>query len=84
MAKVRREAALSILDTFKIDGRAIGDYSVAEALRIGKNKTRDAQILLRLARVVANADPSALLRHVVKGREVELAIQAAAEIADAS
>ena len=79
---IRQAAAITVLDTFKIDGRAIGDYTVSEALRIGKDKTRDAHVLLVLARKVANANPWAKLRDVVKISEVQSAIQSAAEAAD--
>ena len=74
----------TILDTYKIGGKAIGDYSVREALGYGRQLTREGYILRRMSGVVANADPDAKLRDVVKVKEAQRIIQEAAEVADAA
>lgn len=72
----------TILDTYKIGGKVIGDYSVREALGYGRQLTREGYILRHMAGVVANADPDAKLRDVVKVKEAHRIIQQAAEFAD--
>lgn len=76
-------ASISVMDTLKIDGRSIGDWTVAEARTRGHDKTREGYILTAAARVVANAEPHALIRDVVKVREIQRIQQQAMEAADA-
>lgn len=76
-------ASISVMDTLKIDGRAIGDWTVSEAKRRGHDKTREGYILIAASRLVANAEPNALLRNVVKVRELQRIQQRAMEVADA-
>lgn len=75
--------ALTIMDTLKIDGRSIGNWTVGEARKAGRLKTREGYILIEASRVVANANGNELLRHVVKPKELQRIIQKAAEVADA-
>jgi hypothetical protein len=76
-------ASISVMDTLKIDGRSIGDWTVAEARKRGHDKTREGYILTAAARVVANAPANALIRDVVKVRELQRIQQQAMEAADA-
>ena len=75
--------AITIMDTLKIDGRSIGNWTVSEARKSGHLKTREGYILIHASRMVANANGSELLRHVVKAKELQKIIQKAAEVADA-
>jgi hypothetical protein len=75
--------AITIMDTLKIDGRPIGDWTVAEARQAGRLKTREGHILIAASRMVANAAGNELLREVVKPAEMQKIIQKAAEAADA-
>lgn len=80
---VAKRAAVSVLDTLKIDGVAIGDWTVAEARHAGRTKIRNGYILLAATKLVANAPDDARLREVVKEAELQRIIQSAAEAADA-
>jgi hypothetical protein len=79
-----KAAAQTIMDTLKVDGRAIGDWTVAEARRASANKRRESFILREAVRVVANADPSAKLRDVVKIREMKRIHERAMELRNAA
>ena len=81
---IAKAAAVTVLDTLKIDGRAIGDWTVAEARAAGKTKTREGRILIEASRMVANAPANALIRDVVKANELQLIMQKAAEVSDAA
>jgi hypothetical protein len=76
-------AAITILDTLKIDGRSIGNWTIAEARRAGRLKTREGYILIEAARHVANAKGDEMIRHVIKPGDLQKIVQKAAEIADA-
>jgi hypothetical protein len=82
-SSVARVVALTVLDTFRIDGRPVGDWTVGEARRVGREKTRYGAILIEASRLVANAKDTAKLRDVVKVAEMQKIIQHAAEVADA-
>lgn len=84
MQSVNKIAAITIMDTLRIDGRPIGDWTVAEARRAGKMKTREGHILLAASRMVANAVGHESLRAVVKPAEMQKIIQKAAEVSDAA
>jgi hypothetical protein len=75
--------AITIMDTLKIDGRSIGNWTVSEARKAGHLKTREGYILIQASRMVANANGGELLRHVVKAKELQKIVQKAAEVADA-
>ena len=45
----------TIFDTFKIDGKPLGDYTFAEASGVGRTKIRDGHILLDMARAAGKA-----------------------------
>jgi len=77
-------ARLSIMDTFKIDGLPIGNWTVALARAEGRRKTRDGFVLREAVKIVANAPANALLRNVVKVEEMQRIRQKAEEIADAA
>jgi hypothetical protein len=81
---IAKASAVTVLDTLKIDGRAIGDWTVAEARAAGKTKTREGWILIEASRVVANAPANALIRSVIKADELQIIMQNAAEISDAA
>lgn len=81
---VAKSMAITVLDTLKIDGRAIGDWTVAEARAAGRTKTREGYILIEVARVVANAPGHTLVRDIAKPGEVQRIMQRAAEVADAA
>jgi hypothetical protein len=82
-AHVAKIMALTVLDSYKIDGRAIGDWTVSEARAAGKLKAREGYILIEAARHVANAQGNELLRAIIKPAEMQRIIQRAAEAADA-
>jgi hypothetical protein len=82
-ASVAKVLAITVLDTLKIDGRAIGDWTVGEARAAGRIKSREGVILIEASRVVANAPSNALIREVVKPSEMQRIMQTAAEAADA-
>lgn len=82
-ARNARVVAITIMDTLKVDGRAIGDWTVGEARRAGRLKTREGHILIAASRMVANAAGHELLRSVVKPDEMQKIVQKAAEVADA-
>lgn len=82
--KVRSKIALTILDTYRIDGRPIGDWQVGEAMQAARRKTHEGRILQIASRWVANADPSQRLRDIVKADDMNRIIQLAAEAADAN
>jgi hypothetical protein len=82
-AAIAKAAAVTVMDTLKIDGRSVGDWTVTEARRAGRLKSREGYILIEAARVVANAPGNATLRSVVKEAEMQKIIQRAAEVADA-
>jgi hypothetical protein len=81
---VAKAAALTVLDTCRIDGRAVGDWTIGEAERAGRSKTREGAILLAATRVVANAPANALIRDVVRPKEMQIILQQAAEASDAA
>lgn len=83
-ALVAKRAAVTIMDTLKIDGKAIGDWTVAEAYEAGTSKVRDGYILREAARHAANALPNQTLRDVVSVAHMQRIVQTAAETADAS
>lgn len=80
---VAKTIALTVLDSFKVDGLAIGDWTVAEARVAGRRKSREGYILIEAARHVANANGDEKLRQIIKPLEMERIIQRAAEVADA-
>lgn len=80
---IEKMVSVTVLDTLKIDGRAIGDYTIDEARKYGRIKTREGAILIEASRVVANAPSNALIRNVVKPAEIQRIMQSAAETADA-
>jgi len=82
-ASVAKVVALTILDTLKIDGRAVGDWTVGEARSSGRAMSREGYILIEAARTVANATGAERLRDVVKPDEMQKIIQRAAEFSDA-
>lgn len=82
-AAVAKAAAITVMDTLKIDGRAIGDWTVSEARNAGRLKSREGYILIEASRMVANAKGNETLRSVVKEHEMQKIMQRAAEVADA-
>lgn len=82
--RVAQTMAVTVLDTHRIrDGRAIGDVRFGELDRIRSSNTREAA-LLRLIQRHAQADDNMRVRDVVKAKDMQIMIQKAAEIADAS
>jgi len=81
---VARSIAVTILDTYRIDGIALGEWTVAEALRASKTKTMHGYILRECTRMVANAPSGAKLKTIVKPHEAQRIIQRAAEVSDAA
>lgn len=79
---IKTKLALTVLDTLKIDGRAIGDFTVGEARRLGPQKTREGHILIAATRKVANAQGFQLIRDVLKPDELQVIMQKAAEVSD--
>lgn len=82
-AKIQRQVAVTIMDTLKIDGRSVGDWTIAEALEAGKSKVRDGRILHAVATHAANAPANALVRNVVSVPVLQRIMQESAEFADA-
>lgn len=82
--RVHQQAAITVLDTFKIDGKPLGDWTMAEARTAARQKSYEGCVLLACTRVVANAAPSAKLRDVVKVAEVHRAMREAEEMVDAA
>lgn len=76
-------AKISVMDTLRIDGRPIGDWTVSEARKAGHDKTREGYILLAASRFVANARGFETIRSVMKAEQMQQIIQKAAEVADA-
>ena len=73
------------MDRIKIDGTAIGDYSVKRAQIDGSKKTREGYILREAARIalnIANPPPFATIRDLVKASEMESIEQAAKVLND--
>jgi hypothetical protein len=81
---VARSIAVTVLDTYRIDGIALGEWTVAEALRASKTKTMHGFILRECTRMVANAPSGAKLKTIVKPHEAQRIIQRAAEASDAA
>lgn len=81
-ASVAKVIALTILDTFRIDGRPVGDWSVSEAIRATKLKTREAFILKAAVQTVANPQGNELLRQVVKPAEMEAIIKKSEDVSN--
>lgn len=75
---------LTILQSYKIDGRPVGNFTFGEAIRYGKKKTQEGYILTQASRVVANPDHSMKLEDAVKVAEMEEIIKKSKEIPDAA
>jgi hypothetical protein len=80
---IAKASAITVLDTLKIDGRSIGDWTVGEARKAGPQKTREGAILIAATRQVANAQGFQRIRDVLKVDELQAIMQKAAEISDA-
>lgn len=80
---IEKMVSVTVFDTLKIDGRAIGDWTIGEARAAGRLKSREGAILIEASRVVANAPSNALIRNIVKPAEIQRIMQSAAETADA-
>lgn len=81
MEAVSAVARLSLLDTFKVNGQAIGDLTPGEALRWAGSRERDARFVRLLA---GNLPPDAPIRRWRTGDEAQAAYDAAArELCDA-
>ncbi|MCW5695808.1 MAG: hypothetical protein KIS96_03625 [Bauldia sp.] len=82
---VQRRAAKTVLDTWRIrDGRAIGDVTFAELESLRLENAQEASILRQIKNHIANADPSAKVRDLIKAEQFQRFIQRAAEVADAA
>lgn len=79
-----KAVSVTIMDTFKIDGVAIGSWSVALARVEARRKTRDGYILRMAVKAAGDAPDKALLRNVVKLEQMQRIRQASEEFADAS
>lgn len=77
-------AKISVMKTWKIDGRPIGDWTISEARQAGKSKTRDGYVLLEAARYVANSIGHEKIAEVVSEKAMQQIIQKSAEVADAA
>lgn len=78
-------AALTVLDTFKVrGGTPIGDLGWSEAKALANLNEREARVLRYVTNHVANAEPGARVRDVVKPEVVERAIQLAKEASHAA
>jgi len=78
-AQAARVTIQTIFDTFMIGGKPVGEYTTQEAIGVGRTNIRHGYILLRMARVVANPDPNAKLRNIVKLNEAQRIIKQAIE-----
>ncbi len=83
MADTKKQAAVTIMETLKIDGRSIGDWTIGEALRVGRDKLCNGHILVAVARHYSNADHNAKVRDLIKLGDLQRIIQQAAEAVDA-
>jgi hypothetical protein len=88
LAAARKEAkaiARTVLDSFKVrDGRAIGDLAFHEIEALRAANVREASVFRQIQKHVANADPWARVRDLIKAEDLERMIQRAAEVSDAS
>lgn len=82
--KAAKTVSVTIMDTFKIDGVAIGSWSVALARVEARRKTRDGYILREALKAAGDASDKALLRNVVKLEQMQRIRQASEEFADAN
>lgn len=81
---VHSAVAMTIMDTLKIDGRAIGDWTLDEARSVGKEKIRHGYILQSVAQHYANAPGNVRVRDLIKVSDLQRMVQKAAETADAA
>lgn len=88
MADTRKQAAVTIMETLKIDGRAIGDWTIGEAMRVGRDKLCNGHILVAAAKYArehyANVTDGSKVSDVLKVADLQRIIQQAAEAADAA
>lgn len=85
-AQAKAAATLSIMDTIKIDGLALGDWTITNALKYGKTVTREGFILIGAARKAterfANIPGNTTLR-ILRISDMQEVVQRAAELSDA-
>jgi len=78
-----KKIALTVMDTMKIDGLSIGDWTITNALRAGKNMTHEGLVLLGAARRAklkyANLPGNTLLRHALKPADMQNIVRRAME-----
>ncbi len=72
--------ATTVMDTYKVRGGiAIGDLGWQEAKTLARTNEREARVLRYITDHVANANPGARIREVVKEQVVQNAIRLATE-----
>jgi hypothetical protein len=82
VASVQPTMRRTVLDTFKVrDGRAVGDLLWRGLTVFARENEIEGRVLRAIAAHVANADPEAKVRAVVKAEVVEAAIRSAKELA---
>lgn len=76
------ERILTSLDTYVINGKAIGDLSFAEARAALDDKVEKSAVLRQVLRHAANVAPNQLVRDVVKPADLDDMIRKAKELVD--
>jgi hypothetical protein len=81
-AAVWKSSAQTVLDTFMVDGRAIGDLTVGEVRKLGKQKGVEYFVMASIDAHYANATSNMRVRDIIKASDLEKMIAEAKESAD--
>jgi len=77
-SRVEHVARRTIIDTFKVrDGRALGDLLWRELTVLARENEAEGRVLRAIAGHVANADPEAKVRTIVKAETVDAIVKEA-------
>jgi len=84
MKRIAQERAVTIMDSLKIDGLAIGDWAIGDCAKASSVKLREGHILRAVASHYRNADPRVRVRELIKVGDLQKIVQSAAEASDAA
>lgn len=84
-ASVKLKMSQTVLDTYKVrDGRAIGDLYFMDIPALRAENAQEEFVLRQIERCAANVAPNTRVRDVVKSKDLEVMIERAKDVANAS
>jgi hypothetical protein len=85
LGRAKLRLAETVLDTFKVRGKAIGDIRHREMLALIAEGTTETEVLRKISQTAgANVDPDERVRDFAKPAQVEAAIREARKVARAA